>query len=299
MNKWFAAVLVGAALSFHGYAAQIVVVVAEFEDRTNTDIGLGARAQEQITGVLVKLPHLQIVERTRMGQIIEEMNFSQSAYVDSSTAAEFGKKSGAELVVFGSVSNSSYSVDEQSQLLSEDKVTVGVGRTTVNVIMVNVETNQTIFSESVSAEAIGDMNEATVLPMSIDNAVSELWIAFQEKFSIRGYVIAAEVEGKKYVVYLDVGTDVGVGKGRKVTVFAKDKVFIHPVTKKERRISQPLMQLKISSAEGDYAIAKVKKKAFQKIVPGMKIEVHPEKRARKGKSTIFDFRSLNKLLKKD
>ncbi|HIG42677.1 MAG: CsgG/HfaB family protein [bacterium] len=298
MNKWFTAVLVGTALSFQVYAAQ-VVVVAEFQDRTNTNIGLGARAQEQITGVLVKLPHLQIVERTRMDQIIEEMNFSQSAYVDTSTAAEFGKKSGAELVVFGSVSNASYSVGEQSQLLGENKVAVGVGRATVNVIMVNVETNQTIFSESVSAEAIGDKNAATVLPMSIDNAVNELWIAFQEKFSIRGYVIATEEEGRKYLVYLDVGTDVGVGKGRKVTVFSEDKVFIHPVTKKERRISQPLMELKISLAEGDYAIAKVKKKDFQKIVAGMKIEVHPEKRVSKGKSTLFDFKSLNNLLKKD
>ena len=48
MNKWFAVVLVSTALSFHVYAAQ-VVVVAEFEDRTNTNIGLGARAQEQIS----------------------------------------------------------------------------------------------------------------------------------------------------------------------------------------------------------------------------------------------------------
>jgi hypothetical protein len=297
MKMHFAAIVVTSLLSYQAFCAQIVVIT-EFEDRTGSNIGLGARAQEQLTNVLVKLPHLQIVERERMEQIVEEMNFSQSAYVDASTAAEFGKKSGADLVVFGSVSNVSYDVGEQSILLSDEKVKVGVGRITMNVKIVNVETNQTMFSESVSAKATGDMNSAIVLPMAVDNAVFELWVAFQKMFSIQGYVIAAELEEKKYLVYLDIGTDVGVGKGRKFTVFSEDKVFIHPVTKKERRLSRPLMDLKIYSAQSDYSIAKVKKKDFQKISAGMRIEMHPEKKATQGNSLESGISAFNSLFKK-
>ena len=86
-----------------------VVVISDFDDRSGAGLKLGHKVREEITDILVQLPHVQIVERMRMDKIIEEMNFSQSAYVDAGTAAEFGKKAGASLVIFGSVSSASYS----------------------------------------------------------------------------------------------------------------------------------------------------------------------------------------------
>ena len=49
----------------HATATQ-VVVVTEFDDRTNSSLQLGKQAQDEITNILHQLPQVQVVERDRM-----------------------------------------------------------------------------------------------------------------------------------------------------------------------------------------------------------------------------------------
>ncbi|MCB1644614.1 MAG: hypothetical protein KDI36_04135 [Pseudomonadales bacterium] len=256
--------------------AATIVVVGNFEDRTGfPEARLNQAAQEGVTNLLVSLPHLQIVERGRMDQILEEMNFSQSAFADGTNAAEFGRKLGAELVVFGSVSSASYSEGQRTGYNNQTEY-FGKGTVSVNIQIIEVETNKTLFSESATGTTTGDRNRSTVLPEALLYAVNDISVAIQEKFPIKGYVIAVEENGRKFDVYLDIGKQVGIDKGRKITIFGEDKVFVHPVTKEEFRTATPLFTEKVNSAQDTTSVISLSKKQIASIAPGQRVEAQPE-----------------------
>ena len=261
---------------------------------------LGSRAREEITNILVRLPHIQIVERSRMDQIIEEMNFSNSAYVDASTAAEFGKKAGADLVIFGSVSNASYSTENQRQFsftAGTTMVEVGVAEVSMNVQIVDVETNRTIFSQSTTGSTTGDPNKDKVVPIAVSNAVAEMSASLQQQFPIKGYVIKTDQKGKDYFIYLDVGNNLGIDPGRTVVVFGKGETIIHPVTKEVLSSSSgsAVGKAVIIEVQDKFSIAVVNKKDFERIEIAMTFEVVPDKA---GKYTeIPGVKSLTNALK--
>jgi len=261
-----------------------VVVISDFDDRSGAGLKLGHKVREEITDILVQLPHVQIVERMRMDKIIEEMNFSQSAYVDAGTAAEFGKKAGASLVIFGSVSSASYSKQKRMGFsLTEGKTTQtdqGVSNVSINIQIVDVETNETVFSKSAKGSATEDLGADAVIPLAVSDAVENLSGDLEAQFPIKGYVIKKYREGKKYLVYLDAGENYGLQSGRRVKIYGEGETVIHPVTNEVLSSSKGKLMGKATVTEVNekYSIASMKKSDFRKVEVPMSFEVAPREK---------------------
>lgn len=98
---------------------------AEFEPLT------GGLAAMLTTDLRQSAVHLKIIERNKMRDLLQEIDLSQSGYVDQATALRVGKLLGAKSIAFGSF----VVLGEQVRL---------------DARVVNVETSETLMAESIS-----------------------------------------------------------------------------------------------------------------------------------------------------
>ena len=169
-----------------------VVVVSEFRDDTGLSLNLGAQVQEAFRSILVNMPQVTVVERDNMSAIVEEMQFSQSSLADAGSAAEFGKKLGADLVAFGHVSNTDYKVDLQKNIFTTQMQDIGKGSALVTLHLVNVETKRTVFSQSPTGTSSGDTDRNKMIQAAANNPVADLSVHIQNYFPIKGIVIKTD-----------------------------------------------------------------------------------------------------------
>lgn len=97
----------------------------EFEPLT------GGLAAMLTTDLRHAAPSLRIIERNRIKELLQEIDMSQSGYIDQATALRIGKILGAKSLVFGSF----VVIGEQLR---------------IDARVVNVETSETIFAESIN-----------------------------------------------------------------------------------------------------------------------------------------------------
>lgn len=265
-----------------------VVIVSTFKDRKTRKIKLGEKARDEITNILVGLKYFQVVERSRMETIMNEMNFSKTAYVDEASATKFGKKLGAKLVVFGNVSGVGYNTETTKY--KDDKGNTHIkkkasGSATLNVQIVDVESNQTVFSKSLSGVATDEVEpgsnpkpRTTLIPEAIRIAANRLWVPIQKAFPLSGIIIKKEKKGHKYLIYVDFGTNWGIKSGRRLYFYKQGEKIIHPVTGKILSSGKGELLVKDSAYKvfDEYCTAKVKKKEFKKLKIGMIVEARPE-----------------------
>lgn len=264
-----------------------VVFVSTFEDNERSKIKIGEKARDEITNVVVALKYLTVVERSRMESIMKEMEFSNTAFADSSSAASFGKKLGAQLVVFGNVSAVSYKIEEIREGEEGKKKAIkkkGTGTATLNVQIVDVDTNATIFSESFSGEATDTVDKngtpkpmTALVPEAIRNAAEKLWVPLQKKFPLDGIVIKKEKRDGDYYAYVDFGKNWGVTKGRRLYIYSKGEKVIHPVTGKVLSSGRGELVAKDSVDElfDEYCTANVSRREYNRIEVGMIVEALP------------------------
>jgi TolB-like protein len=91
----------------------------------------GGLAAMLITDLRHDAANLKIIERNRIKDVLQEIDLSQSGYVDQATALRIGKLLGARSIAFGSF------------------VVIGE-QVRIDARLVNVETSETILAESIS-----------------------------------------------------------------------------------------------------------------------------------------------------
>ncbi|MBU4263390.1 MAG: CsgG/HfaB family protein [Proteobacteria bacterium] len=91
----------------------------------------GGLAAMLITDLRYEATNLKIIERNRIKELLQEIDLSQSGYVDQATALRIGKLLGARSIAFGSF----VVLGEQLR---------------IDARLVNVETSETILAESIS-----------------------------------------------------------------------------------------------------------------------------------------------------
>lgn len=124
----------------------------EFEPLT------GGLAAMLITDLRHAATHLRIIERNRMKELLQEIDMTQSGYVDQSTALRIGKLLGAKSIAFGSF------------------VVLGE-QVRIDARVVNVETSETIFAESIS----GTSDQFLQLEKKLAGKIAG---AFQERMTL-------------------------------------------------------------------------------------------------------------------
>lgn len=289
------------ALSGSLHAETPVVVVSEFKDDTGLSLNLGAQVQDAFRSILVNMPQVTVVERENMSAIVEEMQFSQSSLVDAGSAAEFGKKLGADLVAFGHVSNTDYRVESQKNIFTNQMQESGKGSALVTIQMVDVETNRTVFSQSSTGTASGNTDRNEMVQAAVNNAVANLSVHIQDYFPIRGIVIKTDQRGRDYLVYIDVGAEQGLAPGSKIDIFDRGEEVVHPVTGEVLSSSKGkrLATATINDAQDRFSIAKLRRKSeFEKMAVGLPFQAVPEKIGGSSDGSInLDLKSIGDLLR--
>jgi hypothetical protein len=209
---------------------KIKVAVASFGDQSGK--GLGSSATDYVTSNFVDLKYFTVLERSRLDQVMKEVARQQTDLVDESTAVNLGKQIGAQVVVVGNVSSASYQVGQQAcKLIDPDgeqyqgTCPASSADATINIRMVNVETGEVIFSDILKGSETKSYNpgeqyapEGSQINVALRKAAVQLYGAIQHAFPLVGTV----VQKKDQIIYVDLGSDFGISKGRKMT-FYKEK----------------------------------------------------------------------------
>jgi len=89
------------------FAAKPSVGVAEFKNETSAGWwsgGVGNELSGMLSNELSSTDKFRVVERSKLGPVLEEQDLGASGRVSKSSAAKIGKLTGAQYLVFGTVS---------------------------------------------------------------------------------------------------------------------------------------------------------------------------------------------------
>lgn len=83
---------------------KLKVAVLPFRNATGVG-GAGVKVAESFLVQLLKVGRYEVVERSRLEQILREQDFAQSQYVDPESAVKVGRIAGVDAVLIGSVTD--------------------------------------------------------------------------------------------------------------------------------------------------------------------------------------------------
>lgn len=260
---------------------KIVVGVASFSDESGKN--LGGKATDAVINTFVELKYFRVVERNRIDQIMKEVAHQQTGMVDAAKAVEVGKQLGAQAMVVGSVSGAGYNIVKNEW--KDDKGNIHVsytakGTVSLNVRIVDVETGEVIFAETITGNASDTVSagsqpqgEGVLIDKAVLNAARLIFGPIQKKFPLTGYVL--KVEGQE--VWVDFGTSWGVGKARKVSIYREGEPIVHPKTGKViGRNRQQIAVDHVSEAQEDMCKVKLSKKEAAAVKVGDMVEAEPQ-----------------------
>lgn len=181
--------------------SRLAIAVMPFEANENA-LNLKESVTQKMITQLVNLRRFRVIERGAIEQVMQEQAFTLSGMVSEDTAIEVGKIVGADVIILGSIT-----------------VEIGFGK--VNARGIDIETGETIVAkEATSGNTSIDNIEKLVEGVAI--------MIYNDLPLVEGYVVSLEDD----LLYLDIGSEVGVRKGTKCVAFQEGEVIKHPVSKK-------------------------------------------------------------------
>ncbi len=156
---------------------------------------------EKLITQLVNLRRFRVIDRGAMDQVMNEQALGMSGMVDEETAVEVGKLAGADVIVVGTIN-----------------IAEGFGK--VSARGIDTETAETI----VAKESQTGEPSMSNLEFLVENIAIMIYNALP---LVEGYIVNTD----ENVIYLDIGSNVGVRKGTKCVAFREGDEIIHPITK--------------------------------------------------------------------
>ena len=216
-----------------GRSPKTVVAVMDFAGGELLEKRLRFRMADMLITSLVQAGRFTVVERERMNAVIAEQNLQQSGRVNPATAVRLGKLLGAELVVFGLVTQAA---DQKIDKFAYDLVRVEVA---VDVRAVNTATGRVVISETargtaedkIITTASGDVVSG---PTNYDplylNATAQALDNAGQLVSTAVPLIGFVISVREQEVVVDLGEGRGVKRGDRFIVFRRGEELKHPVT---------------------------------------------------------------------
>lgn len=121
------------------------VTVAILEFRDNSGRGAPASAiQDVLVGVMARIKHFSVVERSQLDSIAREHRLSASGLTDENTALELGRLSGVKYLVTGSITE--YSYQNNGVVIPIKGIGLGLGsqvaKVAVDLRVINTQTGE-------------------------------------------------------------------------------------------------------------------------------------------------------------
>jgi len=146
------------------------LAVVGFDVATST-YGLtmvGKKAEEMLTTALAKTRQFNMINRSRISQVLDEQKLQISGMVDAATAVQIGKLLGAQVIITGSITEMGCSaVSIIAQIAS--------CRASIDVQVINVETAEIITAET------GTGKSSAIIHYDANKGIAsrdaELWVS--------------------------------------------------------------------------------------------------------------------------
>lgn len=213
--------------------------VVDFENKTTYGANrLGTSASDILITELAKSNRFIVVERDKMGKLMEEQKLGLSGAIDPRTAAKMGKILGLNAIVTGAISQFGEETEGSEYLITQSKAQVV--KCTVDIRVVDVETGQILYADSGAGLArkhtggflglgtragYDETLEGEALRAAIVKFVNNIVDQVGKKpWSCR----VADVDSQS--VYLNAGHDSGVPVGMKLAVYHAGRPITDPTT---------------------------------------------------------------------
>ncbi len=232
------------------------IAVIPFDSEVVSTPNLGRIVGEMFTTALVRLGAFDVIERSKIEAITQELKFQQSGMVDPSTAVAIGKLLGVEYILTGTITEFGIREEKKGGILGFFKNLFGGGakkiskaRIKFDFRIIDVATGKIFFADTGEGEekqssfafgvgtdlekwigGIGTESKeweqsafSKATRKAVDNAIGK----FALLFSPQGKVIARE----KKTVIVDIGASAGLKEGMLLEVYR-----IHPIKDEEGNI---------------------------------------------------------------
>ncbi|HEX8153594.1 MAG TPA: CsgG/HfaB family protein [Thermoanaerobaculia bacterium] len=144
------------------FAAKPVLAVSEFKNETSANwwsSDVGKELSGMLTNELAATNKFRIVERKKIGAVLDEQDLAASGRVKKGTGAKTGEITGAQYLVVATVSAFDSKTRDTGGRLSFKGISVGAkseeAYIAVDLRVINAETSEVEFTRTVEARATG------------------------------------------------------------------------------------------------------------------------------------------------
>ncbi|GMW03300.1 MAG: hypothetical protein AMXMBFR84_44340 [Candidatus Hydrogenedentota bacterium] len=148
MRKIPSAVVIAMAilLSQFATAQRTSIGIVPFDNKAEVDYSVSDVLVDMLTTALVKSSKFDVLERSQLATVIEEQALGASGAVDSATAAQIGKLTGADYMLIVIVSECGYAT--KTTQVYDITVAKGSAVLAVDIRFVDSTSGQTMFAET-------------------------------------------------------------------------------------------------------------------------------------------------------
>jgi TolB-like protein len=224
---------------------------------------------------LVKTNKFDVVERSRMKDILTEQEFSESGYISPETAVKLGKLIGADYFVMGKIEQFQASLENKKIPYTNEIQKQYEGKITVNVRIVDSRGGKVVAANkfAVEHEDRNRRQDKEVTPDDFLDALKEKAVKEIVNGIVEGVfpLKVIKITGDK--VYINRGTGVSFKVGDTLTVLAQGEGLVDPDTGEslgsaEEEVGQVevlTVQKKFSTAKILSGAGKIKKGAIVRL----------------------------------
>ena len=236
------------------------IAVFSFDDKSNnraswwrSDESVGQGISDMCITALLKTGKYAVIERTQLEQVFKEQALGQTGALSEESVAEAGKLLGAEIALFGAVTEFAY--DEKTTGGSPVRtpfgftnISIGVKKTTARIVL-NARLVNTTTGEILAAVSVPEEESKGGFSISKANLHFENQSSFNESLMGKATNRAVEtlvsridaqvaaikwngciVKSDLFEIIINGGSATGVKIGDTLTIYSKGEEFIDPAS---------------------------------------------------------------------
>ena len=284
VNRSFVLIVVFYLLIFSSYslAARPTIAVLDFTaDKDTVTFGHGFVVREtveaptkflssELVTFLVKTNKFDVVERSRMKDILTEQEFSESGYISPETAVKLGKLIGADYFVMGKIEQFQAGVENKKIPYVDEMQKQYEGKITANVRIVDSRGGKIVTANKFIIEHEDKNRKGELTPDDFFDALKEKAVKEIVNGIIEGVFPLKVIKITGGKVYINRGSGVSFKVGEILTVFAQGESLVDPDTgeslgsaeKKIGSVEVLTIQKKFSTAKIVSGAGQIKKGAI-------------------------------------
>jgi TolB-like protein len=251
-------------------AARPTIAVLDFTaDKNTITIGHGFIVQQvlesstkllssDLVTYLVKTNKFDVVERSRMKDILAEQEFSESGYVSPETAIKLGKLIGADYFVMGKIEQFDATAENKKIPYTDTARKVYEGKMTVNVRIVDSRGGKVVAANKVAVAHEDNNYNNEVTPDDFVETLKDKTVKAMVNGIVDGVfpLKIVKVTGDK--VYINRGAGVDFKVGDSLAVFALGEKLVDPDTGEELGSAEDeIGRVEVTGIQKKFSTAKI------------------------------------------